>query len=124
VGLITLRTESEFEKVFAGKNRFYREGLGFHYRVADHSEFRFGLVTPKRFGGAVERNKFRRRVRELIRKSTKLPTGIEMIVSIYKPLKDIGFDLISRTLVWAFERVRRFADQHRTGRVKPARISI
>ena len=111
--MATLRTDSDFERVFSAKNRFFREGLGFHYRIADHSDFRFGLVVPKRFGGAVERNKFRRRVRELIRRNSRLPSGVEIIVYIYKPLKDIGFNLINQTLGWAIDRVRRSSGQIR-----------
>jgi len=62
--------------------------------MCGNGEFRFGMVTPKRFGKAVERNKFRRRVRELIRRSDCLPWGIELVISVYKPLKEIGFEII------------------------------
>ena len=36
--------------------------------VADGSEFRIGLVTSKRVGGAVVRNRVRRRLREIVRR--------------------------------------------------------
>jgi ribonuclease P protein component len=36
--------------------------------LADGSEFRVGLVTSKRVGGAVVRNRVRRRLREIVRR--------------------------------------------------------
>jgi len=73
-----------------------------------NGQFRFGMVTPKRFGKAVERNKFRRRIRELMRRSECLPPGIELVISVYKPLREIGFEIIKRTLKWALEKLGRF----------------
>ena len=67
--VVTLRSYSEFRRVFDTKARFFRNGLGFCYRRANNILFRFGISIPKRFGKAVERNKLRRRIKEIIRQT-------------------------------------------------------
>ena len=115
--LTTLRTTADFERVFAEKKKFFKDGLGFHVKITGSGGFRLGLVTPKRFGKAVERNQFRRRVRELLRRSL-LPVGADLVVSVYKPLKEVSFEVVKRTIRWALDRVRRMPS---TGEVLASR---
>ena len=42
-------------------------------------EFRYGLVAGKKIGGAVERNRVKRRLRHALR-SVEAPAGVDMIV--------------------------------------------
>jgi ribonuclease P protein component len=46
----------------------------------DHS--RVGLTTSRRIGIAVERNRIRRRIREILRRaSTQIPHGVDIVVN-------------------------------------------
>ena len=55
--------------------RLKREGISFHgklvvlsvLKVEPESEIRIGLITSRRVGGAVVRNRVRRRLREIVR---------------------------------------------------------
>ena len=67
--------------------------------------FRYGLVTPRRFGCAVERNRFRRRMRELLRRPD-LPTGVEVVITAYKPYAGLSFESLRGAVEWAFGRIR------------------
>jgi ribonuclease P protein component len=50
-------------------------------RGAVSSGFQFGLITPKRIGGAVVRNKIRRRLREIIRAhQERIAEGCHLVV--------------------------------------------
>ena len=47
----------------------------------DGPQARIGIATPKTLGGAVERNRVRRRLRELVREHYgSLPSGIDLLV--------------------------------------------
>lgn len=63
-----LRRRSDFEALGRlGTSRGNRL-LVLRWRRTDRSETRIGLSTPRSLGGAVERNRVRRRLRELIRR--------------------------------------------------------
>jgi ribonuclease P protein component len=102
---LTLRAHSEFQRVFAARTRFFRNGLGFCFRKDSDSEFRYGISIPKRFGKAVERNKVRRRLKEVIRRSALLPLAAQVVVCISKPCDLLSFDLIKSTCEWAFVKI-------------------
>jgi len=104
----TLKTIADFQRVFATDFRFFRDGLGFYVRSSlAGGGFRFGIAAPKRFGHAVERNKVRRRLREVIRLSSELPKGIDVVICIGKPCRELGFGVVQKTLHWAWGRIRR-----------------
>jgi ribonuclease P protein component len=104
---LTLRAHSDFQRVFAAKTRFFRNGLGFCYRKALHLEFRFGISIPKRFGKAVERNKVRRRLKEIFRTSGVLPHDAELVLCVSKPCRELTFAFLKETCDWAFSKIAR-----------------
>ena len=102
---LTLRAHSEFQRVFAARTRFFRNGLGFCFRKASDAEFRYGISIPKRFGKAVERNKIRRRLKEVIRRSELLPRDAQIVVCVSKPCGELTFDSIKTACDWAFVKI-------------------
>lgn len=106
-GPTTLRTHSDFQRVFKQGKRFFRNGLGFYFRKAEEQNFRYGMSVPKRHGIAVERNLLRRRIREIIRLSNKLPESTDIIICVAKPCRELSFDVLQKTLDWAFDKTRR-----------------
>ncbi len=107
IGRLTLRAHSEFQRVFAAKTRLFRNGLGFCYRKASGVEFRFGVSVPKRFGKAVERNKVRRRLKEIVRVCSTLPDSVEIVFCISKPCCELTYEILKETCDWAFARISR-----------------
>lgn len=103
----SLRTRADFDRVFAGGRRFFRHGIGFYYRLTSDEVFRYGVSVPRRFGIAVERNKFRRRVRETLRLSGERTAGIEMVICLARKCSDIGYAEVCSTIGWALRRIRR-----------------
>lgn len=69
--------------------------------------FRFGLSVPKRFGKAVERNRIRRQLREIIRLSCDLPDSSEVVFLVNRPCRQLSFDLLKDSCSWAFQKIRR-----------------
>ena len=107
IGQLTLRAHSDFQRVFAAKTRLFRGGLGFCYRKAFGVEFHFGVSIPKRFGKAVERNKVRRRLKEIVRTSTTLPGSLEIVFCVSRPCCELTYEILKETCEWAFARIAR-----------------
>jgi ribonuclease P protein component len=65
--LPTLRRRADFEAI--GRHGTARSSplLALRWLRTDRDETRFGLSTPRTLGGAVERNRVRRRLRTLLR---------------------------------------------------------
>jgi ribonuclease P protein component len=76
----------------------------------EEKAFRVGLITTKRLGGAVVRNRVRRRLRDIIRKEqSRLSAGLWMVVvarsraasASYQELKDDWLRLAERASILA-----------------------
>lgn len=109
-GYLTLKTRSEFERVFDRPFRMFRDGLGFYIRKSECDCFRFGLVVSKKYGIAVERNKVRRRIKEVIRLSPELPKRLDVVICIQRPCADFCFTKLRESFRWAISRLDRLAD--------------
>ncbi|MBQ3644433.1 MAG: ribonuclease P protein component [Candidatus Riflebacteria bacterium] len=101
----TLRAYSDFRRVFATKARFFRNGLGFCFRRAENLDFRFGISIPKHFGKAVERNKLRRRLKEIVRHCSCIPLFSEIVFCVRKPCSDFTFESLKQTCEWGFNKI-------------------
>ena len=59
--------KADFDRVFAQGRRVFARGLVLHALPSPTGRARLGLVTSRRFGDAVRRNRARRLVREAFR---------------------------------------------------------
>jgi ribonuclease P protein component len=88
-----LLTQSDFNRVFKQGKRVSTPEWTLAYRVrptAPGRSFapRLGLSVSRKMGGAVQRNLFKRRLREIFRlNQTRLPFGAEIVVI---PRKEVG----------------------------------
>lgn len=62
------------------------------YVISDHNkESRLGLTVSRKVGGAVVRNKVKRRVREFFRTRRHLfPAGLDLSIVVRSPWTDLG----------------------------------
>jgi len=98
--LETLKTAAEFESVYEkGAKRSSRSfvlfalpnGLGY---------FRFGLTTPRKLGKAHERNRIRRRVREILRTTQSSPkVGFDVVVNPRRSVHERDFQELRSELL-------------------------
>ncbi len=62
-------------------------------RQPDEKPVRLGVVTSRRVGGAVQRNRVRRRLREIFRAHrAQIPGGLWLVVTAKHGAAEAGFD--------------------------------
>lgn len=60
---------------------------------------RYGISTGRRIGGAVQRNRVRRRLREILRRSpNENEHGLDIIIVVRGPAVDVTFDELRGSL--------------------------
>src|SRR5574341_2329504 len=77
---LRLRRRKDFDRVFRGGRAWSNNLLVLRSLASDLPHNRFGLVTSKRVGTAVVRNRVRRRLREALR-PLPLGTAWDIVVS-------------------------------------------
>jgi ribonuclease P protein component len=95
-----LRKSAEFQNVYAkGAKKVSRSFVVFVLpNGLDHS--RFGLTTPRKLGKAHDRNRVKRRVREILRTSrTLIPIGFDFVVNPRRSVTDREFEELRAELV-------------------------
>lgn len=61
---------------------------------------RFGLTAPRKLGKAYERNRIKRRVREMVRRSAEcIPVGFDWVINPRRSVLDRPFDELCSELV-------------------------
>jgi ribonuclease P protein component len=95
-----LRNAAEFKKVYeGGAKRVSRSFVLF--ALANGMDFsRFGLTTPRKLGKAHDRNRLKRRIREILRTSqTVIPTGFDFVVNPRRSANDREFGELRTELI-------------------------
>ena len=103
----TLRAREDFARISAqGGSRSDRlMVVRFVPNGRDHD--RFGISTGRRLGGAVQRNRVRRRVREILRRfPNDTGHGWDVLIVARPPAVDASFDELRATLERLLELVR------------------
>jgi ribonuclease P protein component len=101
-----IRKQEDFERVYQG--RFGADPvLVVHARRNGTDSSRLGVSVSRRLGGAVERNRWKRRIREAFRvQRPELPVGLDIVV---RPRKGANLDYHAiaqslRRLAWRLDR--------------------
>jgi ribonuclease P protein component len=72
-------------------------------RESDGEQARLGIAVPKRIGGAVTRNRIKRRLREVWRELLpQVPEGADYVLLVRAPLAEVAEE---RDAAWLRERV-------------------
>jgi ribonuclease P protein component len=95
----TLRSRADFARLGAqGRSRSDRlVAIRFVPNARDHD--RYGISTGRRLGGAVRRNRVRRRLREILRANPNLSGhGWDILIVARPASADASFDELRRSL--------------------------
>lgn len=90
----------EFDAVYRAAKRRSNAYFTFFFRANEGSASRFGFSIKKGLGGAVVRNRIRRRVREIIRlHRQELPTGWDIVIHPKASVEHASFALLTAELL-------------------------
>jgi ribonuclease P protein component len=103
----TIRAREDFARISAkGRSRSDRAlAVRFVPNGRDHD--RFGISTGRRLGGAVQRNRVRRRVKEILRRSPNgTGHGWDILIVARPPAVDASYDELRTTLERLLSSIR------------------
>lgn len=103
----TVRAREDFARISArGRSRSDRAlTVRFVPNGRDHD--RFGISTGRRLGGAVQRNRVRRRVKEILRRSpNSTGHGWDILIVARPPAVEASYDELQTTLERLLSSVR------------------
>jgi ribonuclease P protein component len=100
-----LRRKADFEAIARlGRSRSDRL-LQLRTLRTDRGDTRIGISTPRAVGGAVDRNRLRRRLRELMRERyAALPPGWDLLLIVRPEAKRATYEELRQTLGVLLER--------------------
>ena len=104
-----LAKRADIERVFKKGRSFFVGNLGIRLAKNGLKQSRFTIVTSLKVSKkAVERNKLKRRMREIIRKEIlpQVKPGFDGVVSTKKGLLDSDFNELSKTVINLFKKAR------------------
>jgi ribonuclease P protein component len=111
-----LLRHADFERVYKqGRRHFSTNITVFYLRRAEGEGMRVGFTVGRALGGAVDRNRMKRRLREAVRLSRRSPgPGVDVVINPKKSVRTVEFSVLLAEVSRAFEVIRqRMADEPR-----------
>jgi ribonuclease P protein component len=106
-----LRKHADYQRVYRESRRYSSASMTYFYRarpVGDPAGTlpRIGLTTGRVLGGAVQRNRMRRRMREAVRLHlSELPAHIDVVLHPRRMVMDMEFARLEQEVSAVFARV-------------------
>jgi ribonuclease P protein component len=119
-----LLRHADFERVYKqGQRHFASLMTVFYLRRSEGEGLRIGFTVSRMLGGAVKRNRMKRRLREAVRlHRTKASVGADVVINPKKALLAAEFSEISQQIEAAFAVVqKKLADERRKSPERTAR---
>jgi ribonuclease P protein component len=110
-----LLRHSDFEKVYkSGRRHFTPHMTVFYVPRPEEQEprgLRIGFTVGRVLGGAVQRNRMKRRLREAVRLTMQPNLAAEMVINPKKSLLTADFDELQKEVAKAFQVIEKFLEK-------------
>lgn len=106
-----LRKHAEFQRVYEASRRHSSASMTYFYCVRESGEPpadqpRIGFTTPRALGGAVVRNRIRRRMREAVRMHLhELPRRVDLVLHPRRQVLEMEFSRLEQEVSRVFAAV-------------------
>ena len=95
-----MRNATEFQTVYQRGTKKISQSFVVFVMPNGADRTRFGLTTPRRLGKAHERNRIKRRVREILRTSgDTVPPGLDVVINPRRSVHDRAFEELRSELL-------------------------
>src|SRR5215469_12122281 len=110
---LRLLRHADFERVYKqGRRHFAAHMTVFYLRRAMGEGLRVGFTVGRVLGGAVDRNRMKRRLREAVRLHRPAQCGpVHVVINPKKSLLAADFSEIGKEIARAFEIIQKSADK-------------
>lgn len=110
-----LAKRKDFNKVYRlGKSAANRQFVVYFMANPKTEKMRVGISTSKKLGGAVLRNRVRRRVKEIVRlNSDRILPGHDLIIIVRKAAMDMTYAELENSLMHALKRASVYRKKNR-----------
>ena len=122
-----LRKHADYQLVYKrGRKQFAKNIAYFHAlrpdgRRSETEGPRVGLTVPKALGGAVDRNRIKRRLRVAVRRNLDLLSApLDVILNPKRVVKEMDFAQLEREVATIFKAVQKAVGQPRPQQVQGA----
>jgi len=107
---VRLLRHADFERVYKQGRRHFAAHLTVFYLPRQNAEgTRVGFTVSKVLGGAVVRNRMKRRLREAVRLHGTIPVAMDVVINPKKSLLTVEFSDLQREIRRAFEVIEKSA---------------
>ena len=112
-----LLRHADFDQVYRqGKRHFAAHITVFYLSRSEGTGFRIGFTVGKALGGAVDRNRMKRRLREAVRLHMPQPaSAVDVVINPKKSMLKMEFSELCKEVARAFEVIQKFAAKTRLG---------
>ena len=102
-----LRKIKEYATVYRRGEKIYGKYVLLFFMPNQQEISRFGVVTTKKVGNAVIRNKWRRRIKEIVREyGDDLQSGYDIIVLARPRIKESEFSSVKKDITRVLRKAR------------------
>ena len=106
-----LLRHADFDRVYKKGRRYFATHMTVFYLrregesllAGESSRFRVGFTVRKVLGGAVQRNRIKRRLREAVRLQETQPSGMDVVINPKSSLLTAGFEELKSEVAKAFQ---------------------
>jgi ribonuclease P protein component len=111
-----LRKHADYQRVYRESRRYSSTSMSYFFRARPNEESagaqpRVGLTAGRVLGGAVERNRIRRRMREAVRLHlSELPSHVDVVLHPRKMVLEMEFERLEREVSRVFANVAHGAE--------------
>ena len=120
-----LLRHADFERVYKqGRRHFASHMTVFYLRRDQGVGLRVGFTVGRVLGGAVERNRMKRRLREAVRLSRPgIQAPVDVVINPKRSALKADFAELGKEITRAFEVIQKFADKPNTSGPDTARYT-
>ena len=110
---VRLLRHADFERVYRqGRRHFAAHITVFYLLCAEGEGMRVGFTVGRTFGGAVERNRMKRRLREAVRLQwPERPVAVDVVINPKKSALGMDVSELDKEVARAFEVIQKFAEK-------------